>query len=163
MARLLAIRILRLTSNRNVKRLEVCIDHERTCLASCAFAIDELTSANQSKLSSRGSPRWSAVLAGRARSRVRRGGSFPSYQMSLRRLRPRVPLGVGVASDAEIRQLSNLLLYGPVTCLSGAGISTESGLPDYRSPGVPERRPFSTKNLCPRRPCEGDTGSFDRL
>lgn len=37
-------------------------------------------------------------------------------------------------------RLADVLRRGPVLCVSGAGISTESGLSDYRSPGVAERR-----------------------
>lgn len=36
--------------------------------------------------------------------------------------------------DAEVRRLSELVSEGNVTVLSGAGISTESGIPDYRGP-----------------------------
>lgn len=41
---------------------------------------------------------------------------------------------------AEIRSLCVALLRGNVTLLSGAGLSTESGLRDYRSPGRELRR-----------------------
>lgn len=60
--------------------------------------------------------------------------------MRWRPLRPLVPRGITLPSDQEISRLVDILGCGPVLCLSGAGISTESGLSDYRSPGVAERR-----------------------
>lgn len=62
------------------------------------------------------------------------------------RLKPQLPLGAGLALDSEIRTLSSLLSrHARITVLSGAGISTESGLGDYRSPGKakPARPPIS--------------------
>lgn len=59
------------------------------------------------------------------------------------RLRPLRPVGAPLATTAELSALvSELSRAKRVTVLSGAGISTESGLSDYRSPGRPgPRRP----------------------
>lgn len=55
------------------------------------------------------------------------------------RLKPQLPAGAGLALDSEIRTLSSMLSrFTRITVLSGAGISTESGLGDYRSPGKPK-------------------------
>ncbi|CDF35765.1 unnamed protein product [Chondrus crispus] len=62
------------------------------------------------------------------------------------RLKPQLPAGAGQALDADIRTLSSLLSqFSRITILSGAGISTESGLGDYRSPGKakPARPPIN--------------------
>lgn len=51
-------------------------------------------------------------------------------------LRPQLPLGAGRAASAEIRKLaSELAGHQNVAVVTGAGISTECGLSDYRSPG----------------------------
>ena len=42
-------------------------------------------------------------------------------------------------SEHEIASLAQLLSRGPVAVLTGAGISTESGIPDYRGPGTRRR------------------------
>lgn len=39
--------------------------------------------------------------------------------------------------------LAELFETGPVAVLTGAGLSTDSGIPDYRSPGSPPRTPMS--------------------
>ena len=39
-----------------------------------------------------------------------------------------------VAADAEVGRLADLVAAGDVMVLSGAGLSTESGIPDYRGP-----------------------------
>lgn len=43
----------------------------------------------------------------------------------------------------ELNQAVELLSYGPVAVLTGAGLSTDSGIPDYRGPGAPERNPLT--------------------
>lgn len=45
------------------------------------------------------------------------------------------------ANEAEIEQLAELLRSRRGIVLSGAGISTESGIPDYRGPSSARRRP----------------------
>ena len=42
--------------------------------------------------------------------------------------------------DCEMQQLAQLIRLGEVVVLSGAGISTESGIPDYRGPSGSARR-----------------------
>ena len=39
-----------------------------------------------------------------------------------------------VTADAEVGRLADLVAAGDVMVLSGAGLSTESGIPDYRGP-----------------------------
>ncbi|MEO9327708.1 Sir2 family NAD-dependent protein deacetylase [Gordonia aurantiaca] len=45
--------------------------------------------------------------------------------------------------DDRIARAADLLGGGRVAVLTGAGISTESGIPDYRSPGSPPRTPMT--------------------
>jgi NAD+-dependent protein deacetylase sirtuin 4 len=42
-------------------------------------------------------------------------------------------------SESEVEQLARLFDRGPVAILTGAGISTESGIPDYRGPETRRR------------------------
>eukprot|EP00177_Eucheuma_denticulatum_P000157 GFKZ01000282.1.p1 GENE.GFKZ01000282.1~~GFKZ01000282.1.p1 ORF type:complete len:348 (+),score=23.20 GFKZ01000282.1:73-1044(+) len=54
-------------------------------------------------------------------------------------LKPQLPAGAGLASAASLHRLADRLANCMrITVLSGAGISTESGLSDYRSPGKPK-------------------------
>ena len=49
---------------------------------------------------------------------------------------PSVPLAAVAteSTDARIDELTSLLVRGGVMVLTGAGLSTESGIPDYRGP-----------------------------
>ncbi|MBO1901597.1 NAD-dependent deacetylase [Leucobacter weissii] len=43
----------------------------------------------------------------------------------------------------QLDELADLFADGPAALLTGAGISTDSGIPDYRGAGRPPRRPMS--------------------
>ncbi len=43
----------------------------------------------------------------------------------------------------QVQELAALFANGPVAVLTGAGISTDSGIPDYRGAGTPPRTPMS--------------------
>ncbi|SJN09068.1 NAD-dependent protein deacetylase of SIR2 family [Leucobacter sp. 7(1)] len=43
----------------------------------------------------------------------------------------------------QVAELAALFREGPVAVLTGAGISTDSGIPDYRGAGTPPRTPMS--------------------
>ncbi|MEE3850723.1 Sir2 family NAD-dependent protein deacetylase [Gordonia sp. LSe1-13] len=45
--------------------------------------------------------------------------------------------------DEQIRRARTLLDGRRIVALTGAGISTDSGIPDYRSPGAPTRTPMT--------------------
>ncbi|NED61371.1 NAD-dependent deacetylase, partial [Streptomyces sp. SID10244] len=45
--------------------------------------------------------------------------------------------------EARIDELRALLDGRRIVALTGAGISTDSGIPDYRSPGAPPRTPMT--------------------
>lgn len=46
-------------------------------------------------------------------------------------------------TPAGIKDLAELFARGPAAILTGAGISTDSGIPDYRGAGTPPRTPMS--------------------
>lgn len=45
--------------------------------------------------------------------------------------------------SAQVTELATLFERGPVAVLTGAGISTDSGIPDYRGAGSPPRTPMN--------------------
>jgi NAD-dependent SIR2 family protein deacetylase len=47
------------------------------------------------------------------------------------------------ASPYDVRPALDLLRDRPLVALSGAGLSTDSGIPDYRGPGSPARTPMT--------------------
>jgi NAD-dependent SIR2 family protein deacetylase len=48
-----------------------------------------------------------------------------------------------VTPDDEVEHVADLVATGGVLALTGAGISTDSGIPDYRGAGATDRRPMS--------------------
>ncbi len=45
--------------------------------------------------------------------------------------------------DVRVGRLREMVRGGRITALTGAGLSTDSGIPDYRSPGAPTRTPMT--------------------
>lgn len=56
---------------------------------------------------------------------------------------PAEPTPLDEAVDDQIRRARALLEGCRIVALTGAGISTDSGIPDYRSPGAPTRTPMT--------------------
>ncbi|GAA3689467.1 Sir2 family NAD-dependent protein deacetylase [Gordonia hankookensis] len=56
---------------------------------------------------------------------------------------PAEPTAVDTDVEARIDELRALLDGRRIVALTGAGISTDSGIPDYRSPGAPPRTPMT--------------------
>ncbi len=50
---------------------------------------------------------------------------------------PAEPTPLEERLDVALDRLSALLDGARITALTGAGLSTDSGIPDYRSPGAP--------------------------
>ena len=59
---------------------------------------------------------------------------------------PAQPLAPAV--DLPTLRAVELLAAGEVVVLTGAGMSTDSGIPDYRSPGAPVRTPITHSEFC---------------
>jgi len=65
-----------------------------------------------------------------------------------RDLPPPTP-ATGREPDPErVHAMADLLRGRSVVCLTGAGMSTDSGIPDYRGPGSPARRPMNFDEFC---------------
>lgn len=54
-----------------------------------------------------------------------------------------VNAGTSEAQYADLAQLVSLFERGPIAVLTGAGMSTDSGIPDYRGAGSPPRNPMN--------------------
>ncbi|MBK0422237.1 NAD-dependent deacetylase [Leucobacter sp. CSA2] len=54
---------------------------------------------------------------------------------------------VDPARERELDRLVAIFSAGPVAVLTGAGISTDSGIPDYRGAGTPPRTPMSIQQF----------------
>ncbi len=50
--------------------------------------------------------------------------------------------GTDHGGGSELARLADLFAAGPAAILTGAGISTDSGIPDYRGAGTPPRTPM---------------------
>ncbi len=51
------------------------------------------------------------------------------------------------ADPDDVRRALDLLARGDLVVLGGAGLSTDSGIPDYRGPGAPARTPMTYQEL----------------
>jgi NAD-dependent SIR2 family protein deacetylase len=57
------------------------------------------------------------------------------------------PAGVAEHVDADLLPRAAELLSGRVAVLTGAGMSTDSGIPDYRGAGAPKRTPMTVQQF----------------
>lgn len=53
----------------------------------------------------------------------------------------------GTETSAGVDELVDLVSGARVLALTGAGLSTDSGIPDYRGPGAPVRRPMTCQEF----------------
>lgn len=58
-----------------------------------------------------------------------------------------VAAGVAREPDIELVERAAELLSGRIAVLTGAGISTDSGIPDYRGEGAPKRSPMTIQQF----------------
>lgn len=68
--------------------------------------------------------------------------------------RGEVDLQASVAVDTGVDAAIDLLAGRPFVALTGAGLSTDSGIPDYRGPGSPRRTPMTYQEFVSGAPAQ---------